>query len=64
MKKIQDLSREEYLEEIKKIRSNPPEMTREEFWKQYEEMQASREQSSPPGKPERSGAGRRRAAIV
>ena len=64
MKKIQDLSREEYLEEIRKIRSNPPEMTRDEFWKQYEQMRASREQNLPPGKPERSGAGRKRPAIA
>jgi hypothetical protein len=64
MKKPQDLSREEYLEEIKKIRSNPPEMTQKEFWKQYEEMQASREPSLPHGKQERSGAGRRRPAVA
>lgn len=64
MKNIQNLSREEYLEEIRKVRSNPPEMTREEFWKQYEEMQASREPNLPPGKPERSGDGRKQPAIA
>jgi hypothetical protein len=58
-KPIQELTAQEYLEEIRKVRSNPPEMTRDEFWNQYEEMQASREQNSPPGKPAPSGAGRR-----
>lgn len=64
MKNIQNLTREEYLEEIRKIRSNPPEMTREEFWKQYEEMRASRGPGLPQDKPERSGAGRKQPAIA
>lgn len=63
-KPVQQLTAEEYLEEIRKARSNPPEMTRDEFWNQYQEMLTSRAPASPPAKPVHSGAGRKRLAAV
>lgn len=63
-KPIHELSEEEYLEEIRLARLNQPVMTREQFWKQFHAMKASREPAVPPDKPERSGAGSKRMAAV
>jgi hypothetical protein len=63
-KRIQDLTAMEYLEAIRRVRSNPPEMTEGEFWQQFREMETAREQQSQPGKAERSGDGLKRTTVA
>jgi hypothetical protein len=63
-KNIQELTEAEYLEEIRKARSNAPEMTEDEFWQQFQEMEKARERQSPPVKAAPSGVGRRRTTAA
>jgi len=63
-KSIQELTAKEYLEEIRRVRSNPPEVTYEESRRQYLELMENREQIAPPAKVVRSGAGRRKTAAA
>ncbi len=63
-KAIHELTEEEYLEEIRKVRSNPPSVTCEESQQQYRELMGNREQIVPPVKDVPSGAGRRKTAAA
>jgi hypothetical protein len=63
-KNIQELTEAEYLEEIRKARSNAPDVSSEEAYKQYLEVMGSRAKSEPCVKAGPSGGGRRKTAAV
>jgi|GEM_PF-3963654 len=63
-KRITELTEKECLEEIRKVRSNPPDVTSEEAYQQYLEVMGSREQVGPRVKAVRSGGGRRKTAAA
>lgn len=63
-KNVHDLTEAEYLEEIRKARSNPPDVSSEEAYKQYLEVMGNRGKSEPSVKAAPSGGGRRKIAAV
>ena len=63
-KNVQELAEAEYLEEIRKARFSAPEMTEDEFWQQFQEMEKARAPQLSPVKAVPSGAGRRRTSVA